>query len=379
MKALDLKVEGLTSEQLKKLLDSIQVGTDDAFKKNLIANDDRTVFEILNDKVYSDRPIYKDDKSNTLYVLFSEIDFRIYALMTKGQLVFSNWQKTQKKIYRAIVEAVEKDKLKWMKIFNPVYDEIKLMRHENRKDSLEAQRKTDYDYDQNLIKRHVFVLEKELKDSDFEHDNYLLIARKAALKFRNGDEAFAARIKDKYQEVSYEAGETFMRLVRTYLSLFGKEYSPAIQQRMGELTKKYAGWPWRGTYDHWGVGNERTIIDKSGYKLNIEKYLFKRTKNFENAKDDAIIRKLEEEYNKFIKEEFEPTVSEYIRNESWDKLKGIVDKIKALKEKLDAMDKNAKDTTNNRWYNITAAMTPVIDSLYELKEETKKIRQTGAQ
>ena len=367
IKALDFKVDGLTSAQLHKVISGIQRALAYPDSLSFIANDPRITYEILPDKVYSDKPIYKDDKSDNLYVLITTTG-TVLALMSRGRLTHTG--DTNKTIYRAIVENSGYN-MQWLLIKNPVYKkDLSKERHEARKDSEVYEREKDKASNNSLITKHLRTLERVLKDSDYENDNFLLIARRAALESKNGNEDFFERVYEEYGQVAYEASQAIKYLKNIYVERFGEQYSPKTVEDHKRNTGNYKGYPWSPNY---GLYRDSTSVrDKSGYRINIEKYLWKRVDAFVKAKDRAVIEKLEDRYNDLIQNALPEAVSRYIVTERWDKLKLTIDKIKDLKERLDQINKWATDNTNHidfRWRDIAKYLPTIIQLLQKIKDE----------
>jgi len=372
MKALDVKVNGLTSPQFHRLVASIQNSFSYPEETNLIIDAPGTTYELLKEKAYADVPLYKDDKSDTLYVLITEKNKDYLAIMSKGKILKTG-NATNKSVYRAIVEN-ENDNCQWLIIKNPVFKKIRSERFLAKQGSTEIDREKDIEYDNSLITKHLKTMEKEFKDTEFEHDNFLLIARRAALEEKKGNEKFFEDIHDSYKEVSYNAAQAFGYLKKIYVGKLGSEYSKELQAEHKEVTGKYAGWPWRPDSSVYKNKPYSTEKDKSGYKINIDKYVWKRAEQFKTTKDETVLHRLEVEYNKLIREIFEPSVSQFILTERWNELKDVVDGIKDLKKMLDEINAAVKSTDDTYgWNRVSREIPAIINALKKTKDIIEKI------
>lgn len=369
MKAYDAKIRELTAVQNKKFFESLQTGVIVGLKTNIILNDPRTTFEVKHQIAKRDEPIYKDAKSDEIYALVTMGTFEVISLFQNKRSIYSNAYKTT---YPAIIDDLSIAAAEWIVIYNPVFEVIGRPRIDARKGATSYERQIFKYKDDKEVKHLVDKIRTALKDTEYAHDDYIAIAKRAAIATRDGDPSLEAELLQKMfndDDFEYDAIAPFKLLYKKFLEQYSNTYSPQQEETFKSKIKNNKGYPW--TPSPYRDGFSDSTRDKSGYNTALGKYIWKRSAAYADSDDNSAFNKLEKEYNDFIENIMQPGFERLIKSDGWELLKKVIDKLEELKKLLDRVLKSSTEKTPVARRIALGDMTQALNLMNEIENLLK--------
>lgn len=273
----------------------------------------------------------------------------------------------------------------WLIIKNPKIEDYSYREDDNR--SPQQQKDIDinnaYKKYSPLIKDYIKKIKKLTQDTPLKNDNPLEIAKNIIDKmFANPDKKWDIQDQEVATYVSglnskyYRIKNMYNNLINIYISFLtiidpGNPLNKLkIDEERKEISKKI-----KANKDFPEKPNRIEIIDKSGYAINLSKWLEKKWDKFKNSNNllESLAYEMQSEYNDLVFET-KVTIKELINSddrEDWMSVERFSNFIVIYKNQLDIINKDISQFINS----YTQNNEPLDTNSYEYRRIIKSIKE----
>ena len=405
-KANDIKINEFPASIIPNLVRDINLAISESMNQNTkLTWSEDLKYEVVEYK----GSIYKDKASeygkDSLYVLIrvkNELsdDPRDYTVLAVWQnKKFLGKANTSYKSISAIFNNdfyLRSQKAFWLIIKNPKMIDYSYRREDNKS----PQQQKDMDINQaykrynSQVKEKIGLIKDLTQDTILENDNPLEIIKNIANKiFANPNQKWDVKDKEIENYVSgveksfYRIRNLYSNLIDSYMSLMDiiSPENPINQLKIDEAredtTRKI-----KANKDFPEKPEQTQIIDKSGYVINLSKWLEKKWDKFKNSNNllQSLAYEMQSEYNDLIFET-KVTVKELINSdeaENWIRVQQFSNFVVIFKNELNSINKDIEqfidfyaqnnepiDTNSFHYRRIIKDIKKFITEVKEQKQE----------